>query len=235
MSEHTGKSYDAISKQYVEKQEDDDKAPFNAYYERPGMLSLLPDLTGLRVLDAGCGTGKLAEIMVKRGAQVMVFDYNAEFVQKARDRLGNRAAVHQGDFSKPLTFARDDAFDVVTASLVMHYLKDWSPALGEVRRVLKPGGLLVFSTHHPVLTWQVFKLESYHEETLIQDEWEGIGKVQYYHRSLNDISRALSESGFVIECLLEPQPTEDFRRVDPKGYQKVTTRPWFLLVRARRI
>lgn len=233
MSEHTGASYDPISKQYAERLEHDDRAPFNAYYERPGMLSLLPNVNDLNVLDAGCGTGKLAEILLERGARVTAFDYNEDFVQRARSRLGSRAAVYQGDLSQPLTFAGDDTFDVVTASLVLHYLKDWSSALREIRRVLKPGGLLVFSTHHPVLTWQMFKLENYHAETLIEDEWENIGRVQYYHRSLSDISLALSSSGYVIERLLEPQPTEDFRRVNPEGYQKVKTWPWFLLVRAK--
>lgn len=233
MSEHTGKSYDPIAKNYADKLEDDTKAPFNAYYERPAMLSLLPDVAGLRVLDAGCGTGILAEILLERGARVEAFDYNEDFVRRARKRLGERAVVHQGDLSQPLNFAADNDFDVVTASLVMHYLKDWVPALREIHRVLKPAGLLVFSTHHPTLTWQVFKLENYHAEKLIEDEWEGIGKVQYYHHSLGDISRALSEGGFVIERLLEPQPTEDFGRVNPEGYQKVKTRPWFLLVRAR--
>lgn len=57
------------------------------------MISLLPDVSGLRVLDAGCGTGILAEILLERGAQVMAFDYNAEFFQRARKRLGSRAAV----------------------------------------------------------------------------------------------------------------------------------------------
>ena len=233
MSEHTGKSYEPIAKNYADKLDDDDKAPFNAYYERPGMLSLLPELAGRHVLDAGCGTGILAEILLERGARVTAFDYNEEFVRRAQKRLGDRAAVHQGDLSQPLTFAGDGEFHIVTASLVMHYLKDWTPALREIRRVLKPGGLLVFSTHHPVLTWQAFKLENYHAEKLIEDEWENIGKVEYYHRSLGDISRALSDSGYVIERLLEPQPTEDFHRVNPEGYKKVKTRPWFLLVRAR--
>lgn len=233
MSEHTGKCYDAISEKYARRLEDDDKAPYNAYYERPAMLSLLPGLAGLRVLDAGCGTGKLAQIMLERGAQVTAFDLNDDFVQRTRERLGSRAVVYRGDLSQPLTNARNGEFDVVTASLVMHYLKDWAPALREIRRVLKPGGLLVFSTHHPVFTWQVFKLENYHTEALIEEEWRGVGKVSYYHHSLDSISSALNEAGFVIERLLEPQPAEDFKRVDPEGYHKIKTRPWFLLVRAR--
>ncbi len=233
MGEHTGASYDSISKQYADKLENDDKAPYNAYYERPAMLSQLPPLAGLRVLDAGCGTGKLAEIMIRAGAAVTAFDYNADFVDRARRRLGERATVFQADLSQPLAFAANGSFDLVTASLVLHYLRVWAPALRELHRVLADGGLLVFSTHHPSMTWQLFNLDSYQAEALIEDEWS-IGKVSYYHHSLDDISGALQESGFIIERLLEPLPTEDFKRVDPAGYEKLSQRPWFLVVRARK-
>jgi SAM-dependent methyltransferase len=232
MSEHTGSSYDPISKKYADKLEDDDKAPYNAYYERPAVLSQLPPLEGLRVLDAGCGTGKLADIMVSQGASVTAFDYNADFVEWSRQRLGDRAVVLQADLAQPLSFAADKSFDLVTASLVLHYLKDWAPALRELQRVLAPGGLLVFSTHHPTMTWQLFKLEDYHAETLIEDEW-AIGTVRYYHHSLDYISGALRDGGFIIEHLHEPLPTEDFRRVNPAGFEKVSKQPWFLVVRAR--
>jgi ubiquinone/menaquinone biosynthesis C-methylase UbiE len=43
------------------------------------------------------------------------------------------------------------AFDDVTASLVLHYLRDWGPALREFRRVLQPAGRLIISTHHPFM------------------------------------------------------------------------------------
>ncbi|MBZ0289063.1 MAG: methyltransferase domain-containing protein, partial [Anaerolineae bacterium] len=48
--------------------------PHNAYYDRPATLSLLPDVAGKRVLDAGCGPGIYAEWLVDHGAQVVAFD-----------------------------------------------------------------------------------------------------------------------------------------------------------------
>ncbi len=234
MTEHTGASYDEIAQKYAEKLENDDKAPYNAYYDRPGMLSQLPPLAGLYVMDAGCGTGKLAEIMVNQGAAVTAFDYNAEFVDITRHRLGKRATVLQADLAEPLPFAPDDTFDLVTASLVMHYLKDWTPALREIHRLLKPGGLLIFSTHHPTMMWKLFELQDYYAETLIEDEW-AIGTVKYYHHPLTYISAALRDTGFVIEHLHEPQPTEDMKRVSPESYEKLMKNPWFLVIRARKI
>jgi ubiquinone/menaquinone biosynthesis C-methylase UbiE len=43
----------------------------------------------------------------------------------------------------------DSAFDDVIASLVLHYLQDWGPALAELRRVLTPGGRLIVAVDHP--------------------------------------------------------------------------------------
>jgi ubiquinone/menaquinone biosynthesis C-methylase UbiE len=54
------------------------------------------------------------------------------------------------DLSRPLPFA-DDTFDDVVVSLVLHYLRDWTAPLAELRRVLKPGGRLVLSVNHPVM------------------------------------------------------------------------------------
>jgi ubiquinone/menaquinone biosynthesis C-methylase UbiE len=54
-----------------------------------------------------------------------------------------------------LSFAQDGSFDLIVASLVMHYVRDWHAVLGEFRRVLKPDGAVVFSTHHPAMDWQL--------------------------------------------------------------------------------
>ena len=61
---------------------------------------------------------------------------------------GTDADLHVADLAAPLPFA-DAEFDDVVASLVLHYLKDWSGPLAELRRVLKPGGRLIVSVNHP--------------------------------------------------------------------------------------
>ena len=61
-----------------------DTKPHNTDYERPATLSLLPDVKGKRVLDAGCGPGVYAEWLVNRGAEVVALDANAKMVKLAR-------------------------------------------------------------------------------------------------------------------------------------------------------
>jgi SAM-dependent methyltransferase len=82
-------------------------------------------------------------------ASVVGIDLNPRLIERARERLGSRAEFHVGDISAPLAF-ESGWFDVVAASLVLHYLKDWGLPLREFARILRPGGLLVLSTHHPI-------------------------------------------------------------------------------------
>jgi 2-polyprenyl-3-methyl-5-hydroxy-6-metoxy-1,4-benzoquinol methylase len=54
--------------------------PHNAYYDRPAMIAMWPELSGRRVLDAGCGPGLYAELLLKRGAQVTAMDASDRMV-----------------------------------------------------------------------------------------------------------------------------------------------------------
>src|SRR5678816_1316326 len=69
-----------------------DSAPYNALYERPAMLALLPDVKDKRILDAGCGSGWYAEQLLKRGAIVSAIDASAAMVDHARARLAQTGA-----------------------------------------------------------------------------------------------------------------------------------------------
>ncbi len=73
--------------------------PHNALYERPATLSLLPDVEGLRVLDAGCGPGIYAQILSDNGAKVVGFDRSPKMVDRASDRVGDRVQISQADVS----------------------------------------------------------------------------------------------------------------------------------------
>jgi SAM-dependent methyltransferase len=227
-TKHTGDCYEGNARKYAETV---DTRPWNAYFERPAVVSLLPPIANATVLDAGCGSGWYAEYLIDHGAKVTAFDFNADFVELTRARVGDRAKVLQADLAEPLSFAHDQEYDLVLCPLVMRYLKDWEPTLVEFHRVLKPNGILVFSTHHPFLDWKYFKLESYFASELLEDEWE-IGKISFHRRPLTAMSNALNSAGFWIERLLEPQPTEDFRRVNPERYEHHIRSPLFLIVRA---
>ena len=107
MTKHTGSSYESIAGKYAATV---DTKPWNANYERPALISLLPPLERAKVLDVGCGPGWYADYLVGQGAEVTAFDLNAEFVRLTTARVGNRAKVLQADLAEPLAFAADQAF-----------------------------------------------------------------------------------------------------------------------------
>lgn len=224
-----GSAYHSIADDYAAVV---DSKPHNALYERPATLALLPPLAGLDVLDVGCGAGWYAERFVKQGAHVTAFDAAQRFVELTQARVGQRATVLLADLAEPLGFAADDSFDLVVCPLVLHYVEDWAAVFAEFRRVLRPGGVLVFSTHHPFMDWKLFETDDYFATELVVDEWK-IGTVTFFRRPLTAMTAALASAGFVIEQIVEPQPTEAFRQADPADYEKLMKNPWFLVVRAR--
>ncbi|NMC84873.1 MAG: class I SAM-dependent methyltransferase, partial [Anaerolineaceae bacterium] len=116
-----------------------DSKPFNAYYERPGTLALLPEVKGKRVLDAGCAAGWYTAWLLDHGAQVTAVDLSPNMVERTHRRVGELARILQADLNLPLDDLADASFDVVLSSLTLHYLKDWTEVLSEFRRILVPG------------------------------------------------------------------------------------------------
>ena len=224
-------AYDRLAATY-ENQEDD---PYCADLEFPAMTDLVPDVAGNRVLDAGCGTGRYAEWLVERGADVLAVDSNAEMLARARARVGDRAAVHQGDITEPLTFVDDGAFDGVVCGLSLHYVEDWREPFSEFARILRPGGFLVFSAQHPVDEYVAFDAENYFETERERMTWSAGGEdveVPFYRRPLAEAINPLLETGFGLEELVEPKPTESFADKKPESYEKRLTYPTFLCVHA---
>jgi SAM-dependent methyltransferase len=213
-----------------------DTKPQNAYLERPATLSLLPDVKGKRVLDAGCGTGRYADWLLEHGAEVVGFDASPRMLEHARERLGGAADLHLHDLREPLPWP-DDHFDVVLSPLVMDYIEDWHPVFREFHRVLKESGILVFSVEHPFTKTIWYKSEDYFRTERGEMTWTGFGVnvvMPSYRRPLEAMIEPLHGAGFLVERILEPRPTEEFRRADPEDYEKVSKRATFLCVRARR-
>jgi len=104
---------------------------FNAYYARPEMIRLAGDVAGLEILDAGCGSGPLMEALRGKDAVVSGFDLSPAMVELARQRLGEDADVRVADLGAPLPYP-DDTFDLVVASLSLHYVKDYDFGEGTV-------------------------------------------------------------------------------------------------------
>jgi ubiquinone/menaquinone biosynthesis C-methylase UbiE len=201
----------------------------NAYYERPATLALAGDVAGRRVLDAGCGSGPLFAALRDRGAVVTGFDKSAGMLELARRRLGDGADLRVADLGRPLPFP-DGAFDDVIASLVLHYLEDWTAPLAELRRVLRPGGRLIASVDHPLQGHPLvragadyFATYQYSAETTAPSGQSFV--LTFWHRPLPAMISAFTAAGFRIAAIDEPltapgTPREllpDFLKDKPPG------------------
>jgi len=224
-------AYEALAEAYAARV---DTKPHNAYYERPATLSLLPNVTGKRVLDAGCGPGVYAEWLVNHGADVLALDVSPKMVQLAKDRLGGRAEILQADLDQPLDFLEDDSFDVVLSALALDYVRDLGCTFKAFYRVLRCPGHLVFSIGHPFAEFILHPTGSYFETELVDYEWTGFGtpiRMPSYRRPLGALINPLLEAGFILERVLEPVPTERFREEAPEDYETLSRQPGFLCVR----
>lgn len=208
----------------------------NTHYDRPAILRLAGDLTGVRVLELGCAAGVLTEQLVSRGADVLALDREPRLVDIARRRLGGRARVEVADLEKPLRMVATASADLVIASLVLHYLEDWAPLLAELHRCLPPEGTLVFSVHHPITGWVLSDRTDYHRVELVTETWDWDGQpvtAHLYRRPLSAIFRDLRQAGFTVDVVEEPQP-DTGPRLTPEMARTLGTQPVFLFVRALR-
>jgi malonyl-CoA O-methyltransferase len=159
--------------------------------EEEAMLRLLPPLAGVRVLDAGSGTGRYARLAMERGARnVVQFDASEAMLGRAV-RLGR---LIRGELSQ-LPF-RDGCFDVVVSGLALPDVPDIGPVIAEWRRVLRSGGALVYSTLHPDggrLGW-----------SRTFDTSAGNWSLPAYWHEAGAHHRACAAAGLTVESVVEP-------------------------------
>ncbi|GLY41998.1 methyltransferase [Amycolatopsis sp. NBRC 101858] len=223
--------YDSFAGAYAAENE---TSLMNAHYERPAALALAGDVAGRRVLDVGCGSGPLFAALRDKGAVVSGFDQSAGMLEHARRRLGDGADLRVADLAGPLPFP-DAAFDDVVASLVLHYLRDWTVPLEELRRVLKPGGRLIASVNHPMMVNVTHRHEGPRPDYFAAYTWTdefpmpgGTARMTFWNKPLHAMTDAFTAAGFRIAVIHEPRPAPAARELFPGDFELLDTFPAFL-------
>ncbi len=144
------KDYEALSKKHFDAQAAKYDARDTVYYSREGKIScrdIASQLSGLSydaLLDVGCGTGFLIDLLTKQQkARYVGLDLSTEMIREAEKKAIPGAEFISGT-ADSLPFP-DNCFDIVTCSQSFHHYPYPEKAMAEAFRVLKPGGLYILS------------------------------------------------------------------------------------------
>ncbi len=250
----TLQSYNQYAQRWAEGMRSGNNAA-HEYLEKPAMYKLLPDLKGKRVLCLGCGTGEECQSILDRGAkEVLGMDVSKGMITEAKKEYPH---IDFQIMSMESLNYPDSSFDLVYSSLVLHYIKDWSKPLQEVKRVLKKKGTFLFSTHHP-LHWGTNMVMIHGRKSWLMgyingsegqppkiygdyfkirkqtDLWFGDFTVRYWHKPLEVILREIRESGMMIEDFVEPQPVPACRTKFPDFWNRTRHIPLFMIFKLRK-
>jgi 2-polyprenyl-3-methyl-5-hydroxy-6-metoxy-1,4-benzoquinol methylase len=118
-------------------------------------LRRLKELSGVKLLDVGCGPGLFTEFFIENGVEGAGVDIDSSLVKTAKERLATRGM--RGRFAvgrvEGLPY-RTGVFDVCIANALLEHVPDWQATLREATRVLKSDGLLVFTTTNKLHPFQ---------------------------------------------------------------------------------
>lgn len=223
------------------------KAGLNEVLEQPAMQALLPDVTGKRILDLGCGAGELCQALCSRGAtEVVGVDLSARMLALANATPHESIVFYNQaieDFHAP-----EESFDLIVSSLTLHYVRDFQQVVSRIACWLRQGGHFILSMEHPVVTavqgvhpgWicdqhgtnQFWALDCYQDEGVRESHWFVDGVVKY-HRTIATVLNTLIEHGLSICQVLEPHAEAWAETEQPQLLQQ-RRRPPFLCVKARR-
>ncbi len=107
--------------------------------------------------------------------------------------------------------------------------------MAEFSRILKGGGFLILSVGHPFSEYKLRGQSRYYDTELVETVWTGFGipvKMPSYRRPLDKMINTIIESGFKLDRIIEPVPTEQLKEKSPKVYQHMSELPGFLCIRA---
>jgi len=182
-------------------------------------LQLIGDVAGKHVLEIGCGGGQCSIAFAKRGAIATgadVSDEQVKFARKLAKEHGVTARFRRANAEK-LTGVGDASQEVVFSAYALIYVRRLDRCFAEVHRVLKPGGLFVFSLDHPFwycLAEKELRVEHSYFDGEYTYAWEQTGlksrpRVRQFQRTVGEYYRLLREAGFEVLDITEPEPVAE--------------------------
>ncbi|KAF5057543.1 Ubiquinone biosynthesis O-methyltransferase [anaerobic digester metagenome] len=220
----------------------------NEIVEIPALFEMIPPLSGLRILDLGCGYGEHCVKYIGMGAdEVVGIDISEKMLQVAINENSSPQIIYKKLDMEDLS-ELNPSFDLVVSSLALHYIEDFKMVAEQVYRLLNNGGKFIFSQEHPFSTSFTYgnrwtkdengkklyaNISNYSIDGKRESRWFKDGVIKY-HRTFSSIINTLIESGFCIEQMSEPIPSELVMN-QYHDYLDNIHKPDFLLIRAKKL
>lgn len=215
-------SWDRLSEHYQSKTKISlDDVHYGPYGPGEKKLQVIGDVSGLDVLELGCGGGQNSIVLAKWGAKsVTGVDQSSKQLEYAQ-RLAESQKVNvrfiQGNMEE-LSMLEDNSFDLIVSSHAMNYVVNLPKVFTESARVLRPNGRLVTCMGHPImhLLWEALEEKSfdrignYFSNKRLVWDWTfdngtRIGPFEDTAYRFEDILNGLISAEFSIDRVIEPQ------------------------------
>jgi ubiquinone/menaquinone biosynthesis C-methylase UbiE len=192
-------------------------------YLNPTLFSLMGAVKDKKILDAGCGEGYFSRILAKSGATVTAVDYSSRMIEIAKSRTSNDLQINYNlGNCENLNFLEDTSFDLIISNMVIQDLANYEKAFQEMYRLLDEGGIFIFSILHPCFVtpesgWEKsengkklhWKVDKYFYEGPYERRLGGKEKILFFHRTLTSYINTIIKTGFILESIVEPKPSEE--------------------------
>lgn len=205
-------------------------------------------MNGKIVLDLGCGYGHNCIDFVHRGAnRVVGLDISQKMLDVAKKESYD-PKIKYLNMSMTDIASINEKFDLIYSSLAFHYIEDFSRLICDIYGLLNPGGVLLYSQEHPIITATIdgkghfnrdengnrasYTFSNYNQSGKREIHWIVDGVVKY-HRPMGKLLTEIACSGFIIEVVCEPTPKEWAIEKLPT-ITKEYLKPNFLIVKARK-
>ncbi len=205
------------------------------------MLALAGDVSGLRVIDLGCGEGRFCRMLAARGATTLGVDLQPAFIEHANAHKGKRETYLLGDI-EDLAGVPDASFDLAVSYVTLIDVADMDAVVRNAYRVLKPGGRFLVCNLSPMTTGRGPWLRGADRRKLcyILDDYGREGPrdtpfsfnstfvLTQFHRMMSTHVNCFLDHGFTLQRMHEPTPNAEQLKRAP-GLEDLFRAPNFVI------
>jgi len=247
--------WNAMAQAYEEFNNSPDSYSYNI--EWPAVKKMLPDLTGKKILDIGCGTGIFTFLLEGYNPlKITGLDISESMLsiakQKAEQR-NSKATFIVGDASYTDQYV-NEKFDLIFSSTTSHYIENLDKLFESMKKCMEDNGHIILSIIHPIYS-SMYPIE--HGDTFPKDEeWHirYLDKsvrayiqpwIEYndryekrlsksYHHLFSDYVNAINKAGLTICQIEEPMPPESWKNESKESYEGYMETPTFMIMKLKR-